>query len=409
MDDTEARRRPGAGKEIVRRLDGLRNMKRNYLVQAWLVLTLAVAFGAALAGVQSALSEKIEQNKKNETLNRAPSLVGLADEDPEKIRQQKVAQIPGADAYNVYDGAGKLLAKVEELTIDVEGASQKAYKAYAPDGKHVGWVIRAAGNGFNDKIELLIGLDAEAGRITGLYVLDQKETPELGNKITEKTWRDQFSSRERQARNQPPLHTAKKLAVTKGEPGENEIRAVTAATVSSNSVCQIVNDAVAKFKDALARMGGEDPMLLRIPEVVPGAKTGRKIAVAELTAYEAADASGKHIGWAVIVSGKGYAGTIELLIGLDASAERLTGLVVLSHKETIKEADRIVTAQWRQQFAGKSATERLSIVKEPPRPDGNEIRAVTGATRTSKSVCNIINEAVAKVRGRLAALARTSK
>ena len=42
-------------------------MKNNYLVQAWLVLALAVGFGAALASVQVALQPRIDENKRNET------------------------------------------------------------------------------------------------------------------------------------------------------------------------------------------------------------------------------------------------------------------------------------------------------------------------------------------------------
>jgi hypothetical protein len=45
------------------------------LVQAWLVLVLAVGFGVSLAGVQLALGPVIESNKTNETLEKVPELV----------------------------------------------------------------------------------------------------------------------------------------------------------------------------------------------------------------------------------------------------------------------------------------------------------------------------------------------
>jgi len=55
-----------------KRGDGYQN---NNLLQAWLVLTLALIFGIALAGVQAALGPKIEANKIKETMERVPEVV----------------------------------------------------------------------------------------------------------------------------------------------------------------------------------------------------------------------------------------------------------------------------------------------------------------------------------------------
>ena len=74
-------------------------------------------------------------------------------------------------------------------------------------------------------------------------MLDQKETPGLGNKIVEAPWRDQFVNRA----------TNVLLKVTKTKTaGGDEIRSVTGATISSESVCEIVNGTVADLRDALA-------------------------------------------------------------------------------------------------------------------------------------------------------------
>lgn len=191
-------------------------MKNNYLVQAWLVLALAVCFGAALAGMQVKLQPLIEENKRNETYDQIPQLV------------------PGADK-----GA-------TEEYVSVDG--KIAYKASA-GGKHVGWVIKAAGQGFADKIELLIGLDPTAEKILGMYVLAQKETPALGNNIVKLDWRSQFSG----------LKGIDQVKVVKVAPGRippekqkalhaaNEVGAITGATISSQSVADIINKAVAEF------------------------------------------------------------------------------------------------------------------------------------------------------------------
>jgi len=185
--------------------------KNGYLRQAWLVLALALAFGAALAGVEAGLKGRIEQNKLNEILERIPELVEGAD-----VTKRKEWLSPdGKIAYVVFDA----------------------------DENHIGWVIRGAGQGFADRIEVLIGLDAEAEVITGLFVLAQKETPALGNKIVEPWFGKQFAGK----------LAGEPVGVTRGrpEPGSSDIVSVSGATVSSEAVCTIVNGAVAEFRGVM--------------------------------------------------------------------------------------------------------------------------------------------------------------
>ncbi|HHI67788.1 MAG TPA: FMN-binding protein, partial [Planctomycetes bacterium] len=84
-----------------------------------------------------------------------------------------------------------------------------------------------------------------------LYVLDQKETPGLGSYIQDK---ERFlGGFEGQPADKP-------LRVVKGRPAprSGEIRAITGATISSLSVCHIVNRAVRDFRKALAGREGKD-------------------------------------------------------------------------------------------------------------------------------------------------------
>ena len=183
-------------------------MKNNYLGQAWLVLSLALCFGAALAGIEASLSEKIQANKLNETIEQIPLLVRGATTGEQQI-------IDGRVVYRATDG----------------------------DGRQAGWVVPATGPGFADNIEILIGLDRRAETIVGLYVLAQKETPGLGNKIVEAAWLHQYAGQK----------TDTSITVKKTEPvGKGEILAVTGATISSQSVTKIVNDTLVELRDKLA-------------------------------------------------------------------------------------------------------------------------------------------------------------
>lgn len=189
-------------------MSGLKDLRTG-----WLVLALALFFGGGLAGVHQLLAAKIAENVLHETLSQIPALV------------------PGAETG-------------EPLAIN----GRTVYRALA-GGQTVGWVIAAGGQGFADRIDLLIGLDATGSTITGLYVLGQKETPGLGNKIIDEPWRDQFKGKS----------SERPLAVTKGNPSStNEIRSVTGATISSESVCAIVNQTVSEMRGALSTAAREE-------------------------------------------------------------------------------------------------------------------------------------------------------
>jgi electron transport complex protein RnfG len=181
----------------------------NYIMQAWLVIFLAFIFAAALTFVQVSLSGKIEENKRNETYSQIPNLV------------------PGA---------------VKNDTQVVKSGDSNVYRAMKGD-QQVGWVIPAKGGGFAADIEILIGVDPKVEKITGIYILAQQETPGLGNKISESEWRSQFNDKS----------TAQALEVTKmAVSKENQIKSVTGATISSDSVTKIVNDTISKLKPDLA-------------------------------------------------------------------------------------------------------------------------------------------------------------
>ena len=202
-------------------------MKDNYIAQAWLILALAVCFAAALSGIEIALADRIEANKIAETREQIPKLVRSPWWQPE-------------DAQWAADKD-----KTEEW---VTPQGHLAYKAIDADGVDRGWVIKASGSGFADKIEVLIGLDLAGERGLGLYVLDQKETPALGNRIKEADWRKKFVGRE----------TGRDIVISKASEqaaniANNSVQAITGATVSSRSVAAIVNAAVKDFRN---RMGG---------------------------------------------------------------------------------------------------------------------------------------------------------
>lgn len=155
-----------------------------------------------------------------------------------------------------------------------------AWRVLDDAGDLKGWVVRYSGVGFQDKIDVMIALDPERQEVRGLKVLDDKETPGLG------TWIRLFPVHEEallasddrilddtmvnDAKNFPlqffgygdgqRLSAAGDLTVVKGkkrsELGPNEVQSITAATISSVAVADIVNAAVTKLSAVLAEQGG---------------------------------------------------------------------------------------------------------------------------------------------------------
>lgn len=183
----------------------------NVLAQAWLVLLLAAVFGSGLAAVEYVLGPRIAQNRLDETLAQVPSVV------------------PGATQ-----------GKADDSVL----AGQRVFRALDANARLVGWVVPGKGQGFADKIELIVGLDAKAETITGLFVLDQKETPALGDNITKAAFRDQFKGFGTDV-----VLDAKRAATDRAT---GTIQALTGATISSDAVCTIVNQTVAAVKAPLA-------------------------------------------------------------------------------------------------------------------------------------------------------------
>lgn len=210
----------------------LERLKNNNIIQAWLVLLLTLCFGSGLAGIQMTLGPKIEQNKINETREKVPELV-----------------LGKAEAAKMAEAGTALEALPQYVTVDKNGkkVSYNVFEA-RKDDQRLGWVVKTGGPGYGDKIELLMGLDPKAEKITGIFVLEQKETPGLGNKIVTDKWRNQFINKS----------TGQPIGVVKGgNAGAGDINAVTGATISSKSVTGIVNTAVADLKGPLAAKGSE--------------------------------------------------------------------------------------------------------------------------------------------------------
>ena len=163
----------------------------------------------------------------------------------EQLRLAVYEVLPQAARYTTFylvDGAlsASLPAGAKETDY------RRIYAGYDEAGQLVGLALSRGESGFQDVVQVIFGFDPASGRLSGMKVLESKETPGLGDKIfKDQAWVDQFF-----AGPQVPLLPVKPGA-GRGLPGE--IDTITGATISSRTVIQIVNNAVEEWMPVLQR------------------------------------------------------------------------------------------------------------------------------------------------------------
>jgi electron transport complex protein RnfG len=111
-----------------------------------------------------------------------------------------------------------------------EGDSLDVYPA-KKDGELIGYAVNTYTNtGFSGTINLMAGFKPD-GTIINITVLEQKETPGLGTKMTEPGFKNQFNDKD-------PAEFQLKVKKDGGQ-----VDAITAATISSRAFCDAVQRA----------------------------------------------------------------------------------------------------------------------------------------------------------------------
>ncbi len=122
--------------------------------------------------------------------------------------------LPGADVF-------------KEVTI----GSHK-YQTGWQHGQRIGVIFTVTGKGYGGDIVIIVGMDP-AGRVTGVSILSQSETPGLGSKAAQPPFLRQYAGKSTEEL---------KLRIDGGK-----IDAVTAATITSRAVTSGVKSAVDQY------------------------------------------------------------------------------------------------------------------------------------------------------------------
>lgn len=111
------------------------------------------------------------------------------------------------------------------------------YKGYAPEDttKLIGYAFQASGKGYSSQIKTMVGIDT-TGKICGIKIISQKETPGLGTKIEKIDFQEQFKNK--------MAEELKKVVPKQRAEREGGIGSITGATISSKAVTKSIRVAI---------------------------------------------------------------------------------------------------------------------------------------------------------------------
>lgn len=145
-------------------------------------------------------------------------------------------QIVLADATEFKQMDDSVISSVSGLE---EGLVAEVYEG-SNGSEVVGYTIKTLPKGYGGEIELIVGISKD-GQITGINIGSMTETPGLGTKAAVSPFKDQYEGK-----------ATKELNVVKGKASsDDQIEAISGATITSKAVTKGVNAAIKVFNDSL--------------------------------------------------------------------------------------------------------------------------------------------------------------
>lgn len=95
--------------------------------------------------------------------------------------------------------------------------------------------------------------------------------------------------------------------------------------------------------------------------------------------------------WAVALEtkGKGYGGDLGVIVGIDIKSNSLIGIGITTHKETPGLGARVSEEGFQNEFKDISLDTEAKVTA-----DGGSVDAISGATISSRGVCEAVNKGV---------------
>lgn len=195
--------------------------KSGFMKDALILFAITLVSGLCLGAVYGVTKDPIEKAtiaKNNATYREVLSTAS------------EFSKVEGSDEKLAVMEASGELSGLGFGSIEIESVLEGKDES----GAVVGHVINSLSNdSYGGAVKISVGFDAD-GTITGLGIREISDTPGLGLKAKEDGYRSQFVGK-----------NAEKLEVTKtGASADNQIDAISGATITSNATTNAVNAAL---------------------------------------------------------------------------------------------------------------------------------------------------------------------
>ena len=142
----------------------------------------------------------------------------------ETANKTKAAVLSVADSFS------------DEKTVDLNGTTYTYFEGYDKDQNVVGYVFTTSAKGYGGDIVTMVGMNSD-GTVSGMDFLSISETAGLGMNADADEFKNQFAGK------------SGEIGLNKNAPAENEVQALTGATITSKAVTQAVNIALELYEE----------------------------------------------------------------------------------------------------------------------------------------------------------------
>ncbi|WP_331496759.1 RnfABCDGE type electron transport complex subunit G [Romboutsia ilealis] len=253
-------------------------------------------------------------------------------------------------------------------------------------GDVIGYTIKTSPKGYGGAVEVMVGISTD-GKITGVDIGNHSETPGLGSKASDPAFKDQYLDK----------NVANSLLVVKGSVNnDNEISAISGATITSNGVTSGVNAAMKIYNEKLS---GNGDKIDQNKNIDPKENLFKSASFRELEGkakgevlrvYEAKNGN-EIIGYIFDTETDGYSEKTEVLVGITIDGQ-IKGVELGINTRKNQYLASTFDTGLKQQFEDIKA-QQLGLVSEASKKD-SDIQVISGATISSKSIVNAVNAAV---------------
>lgn len=200
--------------------------KKNTIIKDALILfAITMVAGFALGLVYEVTLPAIQERRLQAKLDAYKTVYGEAADFAE---DETLNQLLVESSQKVLEDKGYENIQIDEVRMAVDGAGNK-----------LGYIVLVTTQeGYGGAITVLVGYTMD-GVVNGIEILTLNETAGLGAKAAEKSFKDQYANKQ-----------VKEFVVTKtGASSEDEIDAISGATITTDAVTGAVNAGITFITD----------------------------------------------------------------------------------------------------------------------------------------------------------------